>query len=266
MAGDRRRRHDALDVAALKQGLPAAGRQVHGHRIVYLDSAASSQRPGRCSTPCASTTRRPTPTCTAASTRSPRRPTRRFEAARVDASAASSARRDPSARSSSPKTPPRRSTWSPHTWGRAHLQPGRRRRAHRDGAPRQHRPLADAGRASAASTCGGSPIDDDGRLDLDDLDRLLDGVKLVGVHVHVERARDAHTRRRDRRGRPRRRRAGAWPTAPSRFPTCRPTCPRSASTSWPSAPTRCSGPPGSASSGAARSCSRPCRRSSAAAR
>ena len=38
-------------------------------------------------------------------------------------------------------------------------------------------------------------IGDDYRLDLSDLDRLLDGVKLVGLHRHVERARDHHALR-----------------------------------------------------------------------
>jgi len=35
----------ALDVDAVKRDFPLLGRTVHGHRIVYLDSAASSQRP-----------------------------------------------------------------------------------------------------------------------------------------------------------------------------------------------------------------------------
>jgi cysteine desulfurase/selenocysteine lyase len=35
----------ALDVDAVKRDFPLLGRTVHGHRVVYLDSAASSQRP-----------------------------------------------------------------------------------------------------------------------------------------------------------------------------------------------------------------------------
>jgi cysteine desulfurase/selenocysteine lyase len=35
----------AVDFSALKNDFPILGRTVHGHRVVYLDSAASSQRP-----------------------------------------------------------------------------------------------------------------------------------------------------------------------------------------------------------------------------
>ena len=38
-------RPDALDVATLKSDFPVLSRQVHGRRLVYLDSAASSQHP-----------------------------------------------------------------------------------------------------------------------------------------------------------------------------------------------------------------------------
>ena len=34
-----------LDVAAIKADFPLLGREVHGHPIVYLDSAATSQKP-----------------------------------------------------------------------------------------------------------------------------------------------------------------------------------------------------------------------------
>ncbi|MGH9067166.1 MAG: cysteine desulfurase [Acidimicrobiales bacterium] len=37
--------HGALDVARLKADFPVLGQEVNGHRLVYLDSAASSQRP-----------------------------------------------------------------------------------------------------------------------------------------------------------------------------------------------------------------------------
>ena len=51
------------------------------------------------------------------------------------------------------------------------------------------------------------PIDADGRLVLDDLDRLVDGVKVVGVSTHVQRPRHHQP------GPPHRRR---WPTRPAR--------------------------------------------------
>ena len=107
--------------------------------------------------------------------------------------------------------------------------------------------------------------EDDGHLDLTDLDRLVDGVKLVGVTAMSNvlgtltpgppLADAAHA-------------AGAlcWSTARSTCPTCPPTWPRSAATSSASPATRCSAPPASACCGPARSCSTRCRRSSAAAR
>ena len=56
-----------------------------------------------------------------------------------------------------------------------------------------------------------------------------------------------------------------WSTRRRACRTSRPTCRRWAPTSWPSAATRCSGPPAWACSTAAASCSRRCRRSWAAA-
>ena len=35
----------ALDVARVKKDFPILDRQTHGHRLVYLDSANSSQKP-----------------------------------------------------------------------------------------------------------------------------------------------------------------------------------------------------------------------------
>src|SRR5579864_2381363 len=35
----------ALDVTAIRKDFPILDRQVHGHRLVYLDSASSSQKP-----------------------------------------------------------------------------------------------------------------------------------------------------------------------------------------------------------------------------
>ncbi len=37
--------HDDLDVAAIKKDFPLLARDVHGKPIVYLDSAATSQKP-----------------------------------------------------------------------------------------------------------------------------------------------------------------------------------------------------------------------------
>ncbi len=60
------------------------------------------------------------------------------------------------------------------------------------------------------------PIDGDGRLVLDDLDRLVDGVKVVGVSRHVQRARHHQPgARRSPTAAHARRRASWWPTARS---------------------------------------------------
>ena len=85
-----------------------------------------------------------TPTSTAASTPSRRR-RRRLTRAPGRRSPTTSAP-PTGARSSSSATRPRRSTWSPSAWGRANVGAGRPDRAHRDGAPLEHRPLAPAGR------------------------------------------------------------------------------------------------------------------------
>ena len=55
---------------------PVLEREVQGQRLCYLDSAATSQKPRRCSRRCPRTTPVRTRTSIAASTRSPRRPHR----------------------------------------------------------------------------------------------------------------------------------------------------------------------------------------------
>ena len=82
------------------------------------------------------------------------------------------------------------------------------------------------------------PIDDAGRLVLDDLDRLVDGVKVVGLSTHVQRARHHSPGATHRRRWPTTPEQWWWPTARSSSPTRRSTCATSASTSSPSRPTR----------------------------
>ena len=131
-----------------------------------------------------------------------------------------------------------------HAWGRANLATRRRRAAHRDGAPRQPRPLADAAGGAGHRAALPRRSTDDGRLVLDDLDRLLDGVKLVGVTAMsnvlgtlnpVRRIADAaHA-------------AGAVvlvDARPVRAPPAHRRRRRWAATSWPSPATRCCGPTG----------------------
>ena len=110
------------------------------------------------------------------------------------------------------------------------------------------------------------PVAEDHTLDLTDLDRLVDGVKLVGVTAMsnvlgtltpIRRLADAAHAAGALM--PRRRRPVHAPPAP-------PTSPPWTATSTASPATSCSGPPASACCGPGPSCSTPCRRSSAAAR
>ena len=101
---------------------------------------------------------------------SPRRPPRRYEGARGTRRPLHR-RAVVAARSSSPRTSPRRINLVAYTWGRANLHDGRRRRAHRDGAPRQPRALADAAARSAASSCATCRWPTTARSTSSDLDR-----------------------------------------------------------------------------------------------
>jgi hypothetical protein len=233
----------SLDVAAIKRGLPDPA---PARSTAPASSTSTRPTPPRsprwCSTRWTTTTRRPTPTCTAASTSSPRRPpSPRGARARWPASSAPPRR----PRSSSPRTPPRRSTWWPGL-GRANLGPATPC-AHRDRAPRQHRAVAHAGRR-AGHRAALDPVTDDGHLDLTDLDRSRRrqavGVtamsNVLGTLTPVRRLADAG---------PRRRRPRASSTPASTCPTSPPTCRSWAPTSSPSPATRCSAPPASACSG-----------------
>ena len=63
----------ALDAARLREDFPIFRREVHGRPLAYLDSASTAQKPRQVLDAMVDCTRPPTPTCTAASTRSPRR-------------------------------------------------------------------------------------------------------------------------------------------------------------------------------------------------
>ena len=109
-----------------------------------------SPRPS--STPWRATTRPRTPTCTAASTPPPRRPPHLYERARVVAGRFIGAP-DPAHEIVFTKNTTESLNLVAQSWGRANLARRRRRVAHRDGAPRQHRALAACSpRNSAAST------------------------------------------------------------------------------------------------------------------
>ena len=185
-----------------------------------------------------------TPTSTAASTPSPRRPPPRYEGARAKVAALH--RRAVARRGRVHQERHRgASTWWPTSWGRR--QPAARATPcvlteiehHANIVPWQH-----ARRTSGASSCAGSRSTDDGHLDLTDLDRLLDGAKLLGVTAMSNVLGTLTPVRRARRRRPRRRRAASWSTPASTCPTSPPTWRRWAPTSSPSPATRCCGPTG----------------------
>ena len=108
-------------------------------------------------------------------------------------------------------------------------------------------------------------VGDDGLLDLDSLDEVLArGPKLRRRRARLQRARRRSTRSRRSpaaRTPPAR---SSWSTARRPCRTCRSTSPRSASTSTPGPGTRPTARPASASCTGAASCSRRCRRGSAA--
>ena len=215
--------------------------------------------------------------------RAPRRaPARRGGHRRLRAARAPTVARFVGARPTrwcSPRTPPRRSTSSPTpspTPSRRQAEDGRgsrSARATRSSSPRwSTTPTSCRGRSCAAAParrCAGSPVTDDGRLDLDRPRRAAHRAHQgLRVHPRLQRARHASTRSRELAARgPRGRRARPCSTPASRCRTCRSTSPTSASTSPPSPATRCSGPTGvGVLWGRARAARTRCRRSSPAAR
>ena len=109
------------------------------------------------------------------------------------------------------------------------------------------------------------PVDGNGVLVLDDLDALLDGVKLVALSHISNTLGSIAPLAPDRPARARRRCRSCWSTPRNRSRTCRSTCRRSTSTSSLPAATRCAARPGSASCTESARCSKRCRRSSPAA-
>ena len=109
------------------------------------------------------------------------------------------------------------------------------------------------------------PLTPDGHLDLGDLDRLLDGAKVLSFTRDEQRARHAATRSPSSPPPPTTPAPSPSSTPASTCPTTSPTCRRGTPTSPPSPATRCAVRRASACCGAGPNCSTPCRRSSAAA-
>jgi selenocysteine lyase/cysteine desulfurase len=109
-------------------------------------------------------------------------------------------------------------------------------------------------------------LTDEGRLDLSDLDSLInERTKVVSLAWVSNMLGTINPVGRHRRRGPRRRRLVVV-DASQAVPQLPWTCPRWAPTSWPSPDTRWSAPPASVSSGVATTCWPRCRRSWAAAR
>jgi len=168
-----------LDVATLRKDFPLLSREVHGHPIIYLDSAASAQRPVQV----LDAMREYDETTHANVHRGvyaiAEEATRRFEAARYAVGRFIGAP-DPGREIVFAKNATEGLNLVAHTWGRAHLQAGDTivltEMEHHANIVPWHM-LA----AERDLTIRWIPVDDDGLLVLDDLESLVDGAKLVGV-------------------------------------------------------------------------------------
>jgi cysteine desulfurase/selenocysteine lyase len=168
----------ALDVELIKKDFPILSQQVNGHRLVYLDSAASSQKPQ----PVLDAMEHLYETTYANIHRGvyqiAEEATRLYEEARSKLVAFIGA--------SSPrqliftKNVTEAITLVAYSWGRVNLQPGdpvllTEMEHHANLVPWLQL------KAERGIEVRYIPIDEEGVLVLDDLERLLDGVKLVGV-------------------------------------------------------------------------------------
>jgi cysteine desulfurase/selenocysteine lyase len=168
-----------VDVETLKKDFPLLAQEVNGRPITYLDSAASSQRPRQV----LDAMRNYDETTHANVHRGvygiAEEATRRFEAARVAVGRFIGAP-NPSREVLFAKNATEGLNLVANTWGRTHLRSGdaillTEMEHHANIVPWQM--LAEERGLSIRWI----PIDDDGALILDDLDRLVDGVKLVGI-------------------------------------------------------------------------------------
>ncbi len=170
---------DGLDVATLRKDFPLLAREVNGHPIIYLDSASSAQRP----TQVLDAMRAYDETTHANVHRGvysiAEEATRRFEAARLNVGRFIGAP-VPTREIVFAKNATEGLNLVAHTWGRTHLHAGdvivlSEMEHHANIVPWQM--LAE----ERGLVIRWIPTDDEGLLILDDLDRLLDGAKLVGI-------------------------------------------------------------------------------------
>jgi cysteine desulfurase/selenocysteine lyase len=168
-----------LDVATLRKDFPLLAREVNGHPITYLDSAASAQRPVQV----LDAMREYDETTHANVHRGvysiAEEATRRFEAARHNVGRFIGAP-EPSREIVFTKNATEALNLVAHTWGRSNLRSGDvivlTEMEHHANIVPWHMLAEERG-----LTIRWIPVDDEGRLDLGDLDRLVDGARLVGV-------------------------------------------------------------------------------------
>ncbi len=171
--------HSSLDVATLRKDFPLLTRSVHGHPIVYLDSAASAQRPVQV----LDAMREYDETTHANVHRGvyaiAEEATRRFEAARHAVGRFIGAP-EPGREIIFAKNATEGLNLVAHAWGRSNLHSGDTivltEMEHHANIVPWHM-LA----AERDLNIRWIPVDDDGGLILDDLASLVDGAKLVGV-------------------------------------------------------------------------------------
>jgi cysteine desulfurase / selenocysteine lyase len=168
-----------LDVATLRKDFPILAREVNGHPITYLDTAASAQRPVQV----LDAMRTYDETTHANVHRGvysiAEEATRRFEAARHNVGRFIGAP-VPDREIVFTKNATEALNLVAHTWGRAHLHSGDvivlTEMEHHANIVPWHMLAEERG-----LVVRWIPIDDEGQLILDQLDELLDGAKLVGV-------------------------------------------------------------------------------------
>ena len=208
--------HPAPDWARVRADFPILRREVHGYPLCYLDSAATSQKPE----PVLAAMERYYRTTNANIHRGvyqlSEEATAQYEGPRARIARVHQRPEQPRdhlhAQRHRGDQPGGRVPGAGPTWGRA------TRSSHRDGAPQQPRALATARPPSAARPCATSRSTTHGRLVLDDLDRLLDGVKIVAVTQMSNVLGTINPVARDHRGGPSPRRARAARRARRRVP------------------------------------------------
>jgi cysteine desulfurase/selenocysteine lyase len=167
------------DFASLRKDFPLLAREVNGHPITYLDSAASSQRPFQV----LDAMRQYDETTHANVHRGvygiAEEATRRFEAARINVGRFIGAP-DPSREVVFAKNATECLNLVAHAWGRTHCHAGDTvvltEMEHHANIVPWHMLAAERG-----LHLRWIPIDDDGTLILDDLEQLLDGAKLLAL-------------------------------------------------------------------------------------